>query len=56
MICMIPKVNLGIGEIGFIFCDLYMFLLNNPMPGDTNLKNWTCLTCFARQHIRSLKF
>ena len=24
MICMIPKVNLGVGEMGFMFCDLYL--------------------------------
>ena len=26
MICMIPKVNLGVGEIGFMYCDLYVSL------------------------------
>ena len=26
MICMIPKVNLGVGEMGFMFCDLYVSL------------------------------
>ena len=29
MICMIPKVNLGVGEMGFMFCDLY-FSIKNP--------------------------
>ena len=24
MICMIPKVKLGVGEMGFMFCDLYV--------------------------------
>ena len=26
MICMIPKVNIGIGEMKFMFCDLYISL------------------------------
>ena len=26
MICMIPKVNLGAGEMGFMFCGLYVSL------------------------------
>ena len=26
MICMIPKVNLEVGEMGFMFCDLYVSL------------------------------
>ena len=34
LICMISKVNLGVGEIGFMFCALfYKFLENNPSPG-----------------------
>ena len=32
---MIPKVNLGFGEIGFMFCDL---------AGDINLTSLPCLT------------
>ena len=24
MICMIPKVNLGVGEMGFMFCDSHV--------------------------------
>ena len=25
MICLIPNVNLGVGEMGFTFCDLHFF-------------------------------
>ena len=30
---MIPKVNLGVGEMGFIFCDLHVSQ-NYPFVGD----------------------
>ena len=47
MICMIPKVNLGVGEMGFMFCDLYFSM------GDINSMNLPCLTSvFARRHIQ----
>ena len=42
MICMIPKLNLGVGEIGFMFCDLHLSLY--PLSGDINLINLPCLT------------
>ena len=35
MISMIPKVNLGFGEMGFMFV-IYTSLLSNPLPGDKN--------------------
>ena len=41
-ICMIPKLNLGVGEIGFMFCDLHLSLY--PSSGDINLINLPCLT------------
>ena len=43
MICMMPNWNLGVGETGFLFCDLYVSL-NNPLPGDINSTNLPCLT------------
>ena len=35
MICTIPFVNLWVGEMGLMFCDLH----NNPSTGDINLMN-----------------
>ena len=43
MICMMSIVNLGVGEMGFLFCDLYVSL-NNPLPVNINSTNWPCLT------------
>ena len=34
----ICKLNLGVGQMGFMFSDLYAF------AGDMNLKNLPCLT------------
>ena len=44
MICMIPKVNLGVGEMGFMFCDLYVSL-KYPFVGDIHFTN---LFCYSR--------
>ena len=43
MICMMSNVNLGVAEMGFLFCDLYVSL-NNPLPVDINSTNLPCLT------------
>ena len=43
MICMIPTLNLGVGEMGFMFCDLHVFL-NNPSSGVLNSMMLPCLT------------
>ena len=43
MVCMIPNVNLGVGEMGFMF-GYYTFLLNNHSLGDINSTNLSCLT------------
>ena len=40
---MIPKVNLGVGEMGFMFCDVYLSL-KNPSPSDIVSMNLPCLT------------
>ena len=45
MICMMPKVNLGVEEMEFIFCNLYVYL-NNSSLGDMNLPNSPCLISF----------
>ena len=36
MICMIPNVNLGVGEMGFLFCKLHV-CLKQPLSWDINL-------------------
>ena len=33
MIWVIPKVNLGVGKMGFIFCDLFISLKKNFSGG-----------------------
>ena len=43
MICMIPKLNLGAREIGFMFCDLHASL-KQASSGDINSMNLPCLT------------
>ena len=42
MICVIAKVYLGVGEIGFMLCNLYVSL-KKTSPGDINLMNLVCL-------------
>ena len=42
MICMIPKVNLGVGEMGCMFCDLYISF-QKTLPGDINSTHLPCL-------------
>ena len=52
---MIPNVNLGVGEMEFMFCDLHISL-NNSLLRDmnSNFKNIFALFDFgfARRHIR----
>ena len=43
MIYMMPKVNLGVREMGFMFV-VHTFLLNNPSPRDINSTYLPCLT------------
>ena len=45
MICRMPNVNLEVGEMEFMFCNLYVNL-NNSSVGDINLTNLPCLTSF----------
>ena len=53
---MIPKVNLRVGEMGFMWCEIYVSL-KLPFAGDINLMNLPCFDlCFARQHIRFSEF
>ena len=40
LINMIPKVNLGVGEMGFVLCDLY---ISQKMQGDISSTNLPCL-------------
>ena len=42
MICMIPTVNLGVGEMGFMFV-IYTFLKNKSALEDINSTNLPCL-------------
>ena len=43
MICMIPKLNLRVGEMGFMFV-IYTFLYSNPSSWDINSMILPCLT------------
>ena len=40
---MMPKVNLGVGEMGFMFCDLYVSL-KKTFARDINSMDLHCLT------------
>ena len=42
-ICKISKVNIGVGEMGFLFCDLKV-CLNKSFARDINSTNVPCLT------------
>ena len=53
MICMIPLVNLGVGEMGFMFCDLYVSL-KYPFAGGYKFDLFDL--CFARRHIQFSEF
>ena len=43
MICMIPQLNIGVGKMGFMFCDLHISL-NNPSLGHMNSMKLPCFT------------
>ena len=43
MICMIPKLNLGVGEMGSMIYDLHVFI-NNPSSQDTKSMDLLSLT------------
>ena len=52
MICMITKVNLGVREMGFMFCDLYV-----PFAGGYKFDKFALFDfCFASWHNRFLEF
>ena len=53
---MIPKVNLGVGEIGFMFCDL-LVSLKKPSQGIYIFDKCSLFDfCFASRHIRFSDF
>ena len=49
MVCMILMVNLEFGEMGFMYCDLYV---SQPSPRGCK---FDFDFCFARRHIRFSK-
>ena len=49
---MMPKVNLGVGEMGFMFWDLYVFLIY-PFAGRYKFDEFALFDfCIARRHIQ----
>ena len=53
---MIPKVNLGVGEMGFMFCDL-LVSLKQTYAGKIVSTNFPFFDfCLARRHIQFSEF
>ena len=52
MICMLPKVNLEVGEMGFNFCDLYVSL-KKTSSGDINSTNLTSVLPGYTSHFQN---
>ena len=43
MICIITKVNLGVGDMRFMFCDVFDSQKKYTSPRDINSTNLPCL-------------
>ena len=56
MIYLIPKVNLGVGEMGFMSCDLYLSLRQTFAGGYKFDEFYLFDLCFARRHTQFSKF
>ena len=56
MICMISKVNLGVGEMGLMFCDLHVSI-KKPFARINKFDIITLYaSCFARRRIQFTLF
>ena len=56
MICMISKVNLGVGEMRLMFCDLYVSIKNIISSGDINSTKLPCMTLVLPGDASNLRY